>query len=315
MAMQQQTHFEQDSTGTRLRVTRYFNDIPQNVWDAWTQPAMLQQWWAPKPWRAETKSMDFRAGGRWMYVMVGPDNARHCCRADYTEVSPIERFTGIDGFCDEEGNMLPNFPPTTWHNTFSADGEGTVVTVTMEFSSPEALQAILQMGFREGFTMAHENLDALLESRRNRPSGKLMVITYLNFFEQAEEALLRYQQVLGGEFTGKGIQRFGDTPMPPGVPPLSESDKGKVLNAEFTLPGGHVIMATDALASMGHKMEYGMNMHINLVPSSRAETERIFSELSEGGTIRMPLMEMFWGSLFASFVDKYGINWMLNFPI
>jgi uncharacterized glyoxalase superfamily protein PhnB/uncharacterized protein YndB with AHSA1/START domain len=285
------------------------------VWDAWTRPALLQQWWAPKPWRADTKSMNFSVGGSWMYVMVGPDNARHCGRVDYTEVKPNESYAGIDGFCDEEGNMLPEFPRTKWRNTFVAEGTGTLVTVHMEFSSPEALQQILNMGFREGFSIAHENLDALLDARRNRPTSPLMAITYINFFEQTEEALMFYQRILGGELTGKGIQRFGDMPMPPGVPPLSESDKNKVINAEFTLPGGHVVMATDALASMGHKMEYGMNMHINLVPSSRSETERIFRELSEGGTIRMPLMEMFWGSLFASFVDKFGINWMLNFPI
>jgi len=54
-------------------------------------------------------------------------------------------------------------------------------------------------------------------------------------------------------------------------------------------------------------------MHISLEPETRAEADRLFNELSAGGKIDMPMQDMFFGSYFGSFTDKYGINWMVNF--
>ncbi|MEP7205191.1 MAG: VOC family protein, partial [Candidatus Saccharibacteria bacterium] len=64
--------------------------------------------------------------------------------------------------------------------------------------------------------------------------------------------------------------------------------------------------------SMGFNLKPGENMHINLEPDTRAETEMLFTALSEAGTIQMPLSKMFWGGYFGSLTDKFGINWMLN---
>lgn len=77
--------------------------------------------------------------------------------------------------------------------------------------------------------------------------------------------------------------------------------------------GGHVLMATDAPESMDFKMVHGNNMHINVEPESREETDRLFKELSQGGNVTMPLEDMFFGAYYGSLTDKYGINWMLNF--
>ena len=313
-----ETHFEKDQSGTGMTVTRYFDGSPQDVWDAWTKPEILEQWWAPKPWRAESKSQDFREGGNWMYVMVGPDGTRHCGRVDYTLIKPITEYAGLDAFCDEQGNINPEFPRTKWHNTFAPVSNGTTVTVRMEFASAAAMEQMMAMGFKEGFSMAHTNLDAYLNAgfklrAEMKHTNKARVCTYLNFPGTTEEAFLFYQKIFNGEFTGKRLQRFGDASLPEGVPPLSDADKKLILHAELTILGGHVLMATDAPESMGFKMEYGMNMHISVEPETRAETERIFNALAEGGTIRMPLMDMFFGSYFGSLKDKYGINWMLNF--
>ena len=72
-------------------------------------------------------------------------------------------------------------------------------------------------------------------------------------------------------------------------------------------------MGTDAPKEMGFTVEKGNNMHINLEPDSREEADRIFLELSKGGTITMPIADMFWGAYFGSFTDQYGINWMVNY--
>ncbi len=253
-----------------------------------------------------------------MYVMVGPDGSRHCGRVDYTFIKPITDFAGLDAFCDEDGNINGEFPRTTWHNTFTPDGNGTTVTVKMEFASAPAMQQMISMGFEEGFRMAHGNLDAYLEARfklrgEMKRDNKARVVTYLNFPGNTEEAFLFYQKVLRGEFTGKKLTHFSDVQMPEGIPPMSEADQKLILHAELTIMGGHVLMATDAPESMGFKLERGTNMHICLEPETREETDRIFNELPDGGTVTMPLRDMFFGAYFAEFRDKYGINWMLNF--
>jgi PhnB protein len=63
---------------------------------------------------------------------------------------------------------------------------------------------------------------------------------------------------------------------------------------------------------MGFSIAPGNNVFINLEPDTRAETDRLFKALSEGGKIDMPLQEMFWGGYFGSLTDRFGIRWMLN---
>jgi len=137
------------------------------------------------------------------------------------------------------------------------------------------------------------------------------VSSYLNFPNTTEAAFVFYRSVFGGEFSGP-IHRFGDAPPHPGQPPLSATDKNLVLHMELPILGGHVLMGTDAPESMGFKLSQGNNISINLEPDTRVETQRLYAALTEGGQIEMPLQDMFWGALFASFVDRYGIRWMLN---
>ena len=136
------------------------------------------------------------------------------------------------------------------------------------------------------------------------------VSTYLNFPATTEQAFNFYKSVFGGEFGH--IARFGDMPPQPDCPPLSEAQKKLVLHIELPILGGHVLMATDAPESMGFTVKPGNHIHINLEPDTRAETDRIFAALSAGGKVEMPLADMFWGAYFASFTDRFGINWMIN---
>ena len=137
------------------------------------------------------------------------------------------------------------------------------------------------------------------------------VSSYLNFPRTTEEAFVFYKGVFGGEFNGP-IHRFADIPPAPGQPAMAEADKQLVMHIELPILAGHVLMGTDAPESMGFRMASGNNMYINLEPDTRAETERLFNGLSAGGKVEMPLQDMFWGAYFASFSDRYGINWMLN---
>lgn len=137
------------------------------------------------------------------------------------------------------------------------------------------------------------------------------VSTYLNFANRTEEAFGFYRSVFGGDFNGP-IHRFSDAPAAPGQPPLSAEDGQLVLHVELSILGGHVLMGTDAPASMGFKVVEGNNVHINLEPDTRAEADRLFTALAEGGHIEMPIQDMFWGAYFGSLTDRFGIRWMVN---
>ena len=135
--------------------------------------------------------------------------------------------------------------------------------------------------------------------------------TYLNFMGNTEEAFLFYKSVFKTEFAVP-IARIGDMPAGPGMPELSEAEKKMVMHVELPIVGGHSLMGTDALESMGHTLTFGNNVSINLEPDTRAETERLFKGLGAGGKVTMELQDMFWGAYFGTLVDKFGVLWMFN---
>ena len=137
------------------------------------------------------------------------------------------------------------------------------------------------------------------------------VSTYLNFVRSTEEAFNFYKTVFGTEYVGQ-FMRFGDAPPMPGQPPLSDADKKLVMHCSLPILGGHMIMGTDAPESMGFNLKQGNNVYINLEPDTRAETDRLFNALGEGGTIEMALAEQFWGDYYGSLKDRFGVQWMFN---
>ncbi|GAB4126863.1 MAG: VOC family protein [Sideroxydans sp.] len=134
---------------------------------------------------------------------------------------------------------------------------------------------------------------------------------YLNFTRNTEAAFNFYRTVFKTEYSAP-ILRMGDVPGAPDQPPLSEADKKLVMHVALPLLGGVELMGTDAPETMGFKLSRGNNVHINLQPDTRAEAERLFNALSAGGTIEMPLTDMFWGAYFGSLTDKFGVQWMVN---
>jgi PhnB protein len=301
-----------------IHVQREFAADLDLVWDAWTKPELLDQWWAPKPFRARTKSMDFREGGSWLYAMVSPENVEHWCRADYKKIDLKKSFSALDGFCDAAGTINTDFPRSNWSNIFTAGATTTTVSITVKYNTLADLEKIISMGMKEGFTMALENLDQYLEAQfklRNelKTDNTARVCTYLNFPGNTEEAFLFYRSVFRTKFGGTGIQRFGDLPADANHPPVADVIKKMILHIELPITGNHILMGTDAPKEMGFTLTQGNNMHICIEPSTREEAKRIFDELSAGGNVTMPLQDMFFGAYFGEFTDKFGINWMVNY--
>lgn len=137
------------------------------------------------------------------------------------------------------------------------------------------------------------------------------VSTYLNFARSTEAAFLFYKTVFGTDFIGP-IGRWRDMPPDPATAPLPDADLDLVMHVELPILGGHVLMGTDAPSSAGFSVTQGNNVHILLEPDTRAETDRLFAALAEGGQIEMPLQEMFWGGYYGSLADRFGVRWMFN---
>ena len=163
MSQNKQTIITKDAANKKLVVVREFDAPVDQVWDAWTQSELLDQWWAPKPYTARTKSLDFREGGSWLYYMEGPDAQKIWCRVDYHKIVPQKQFEGEDVFCDENGMPNNMAPGMHWNCEFSPCGNGTKVRVEISFASEADMEKIIEMGFKEGFTAAHGNLDEILE--------------------------------------------------------------------------------------------------------------------------------------------------------
>ncbi len=140
------------------------------------------------------------------------------------------------------------------------------------------------------------------------------VSTYLNFDGTCEEAFAFYKDVFGREYSAP-LQRMGDIPAPPGAPSLPPEEANRVMHVALPTVGGHELMGTDILPSMGHTLTHGNAMSINLELDDEDTLREAYARLSEGGTDCVEPRAEFWGQLFATCADRYGIRWMLVAPL
>ena len=130
------------------------------VWDAFTKKELLDQWWAPKPFKSKTKQMDFREGGMRFYAMVGPEGQEHWAIQKYKSITPKSNFTYLNAFADKDAN--PDLPGSDWDLSFSEQNGKTTVNIVIVNDSLERLEQMIEMGFKEGFTAALQQLEAVL---------------------------------------------------------------------------------------------------------------------------------------------------------
>lgn len=133
---------------------------------------------------------------------------------------------------------------------------------------------------------------------------------YLIFNGNCEEAFLFYQSVFGGEFPYVG--KFSDMPAGDTNPTLSEEDANKIMHISLPIGKDSVLMGSDSNSASG-EVVFGGNISISINTESKEEADRLFNGLSAGGNPFMPMNKTFWGAYFGMFVDKFGINWMVNF--
>lgn len=131
---------------------------------------------------------------------------------------------------------------------------------------------------------------------------------YINFNGNAEEAFGFYQSVFGGEFSS--VVRFKDLEGPEFQ--VSEHDADKIMRIVLPI-GGNTLIANDVPESLGPVNEHENRSKIAITAQTKAEADTLFNGLSEGGAVEMPMAESPWGTYFAMFRDKYGIEWTVEF--
>ena len=145
-----------------VSITKEFDAPGDLVWDAYTRPELLDQWWAPKPFSSRTKVMEFREGGKRFYAMVSPEGQERWVLQEYKSITPKTNFKLFNAFADENEN--PQLPGSDWDFNFIGQNGTTKVHISIYNESLERLERMIEFGFREGTIAQLENLEELLAS-------------------------------------------------------------------------------------------------------------------------------------------------------
>jgi uncharacterized protein YndB with AHSA1/START domain len=155
-----------DTDTCTLTLTAEFAATPQQVWQMWANPRLLERWWGPPTYPATVVEHDLTPGGRVSYYMTGPEGDRHGGWWRVTNADPPHRLQFEDGFADGDGAPDLSMPTTTAEVTIEAADAGTTrMTLLSRFPSREALEQMAAMGMVEGLTGAVSQIDALLREQ------------------------------------------------------------------------------------------------------------------------------------------------------
>src|SRR5260221_2257070 len=199
-------------------MSRLLNAPVNLVWEVWTNPEHIKNWWGPDGFTNTIHLMDFKPGGEWDFTMHGPDGADFKNKSVFKEIIKHKKivYEHVSG---------PKFLATI---EFDAQGEKTHLKWHMLFESKEQFEQVVKTfkadeGLKQNIDKLSHYLQSQITIRKQlKTTNMARVSTYLNFPGNTEEAFLFYKTVFGSEFHGDGIQRFGDITSPEGMPPLSD---------------------------------------------------------------------------------------------
>jgi uncharacterized protein YndB with AHSA1/START domain len=158
--------FSVNKESKTVHIVREFNAGLELVWKAWTTAELLDKWWAPKPMVTKTKFMNFETGGRRFFAMVSPEGQERWFLQKFTSVSPKTNFKAYNTFADKDEN--PELPGSDWDHNFSEQNGITKVSITILNESRERMEKMIEMGFKEGFTMGLQQLEELLLTLKDK---------------------------------------------------------------------------------------------------------------------------------------------------
>lgn len=169
------------SDPTRLTLTA-IGDFPvpvNRLWQAWTDPRQLEQFWGPSAWPATFTRHEVRVGGRSEYAMTGPNGEVSRGFWTFLSVEPADHFEVRDGFLTDDGRENTELPGTHMRITFESTPTGSRFVAVSTFGSLEAMETLVAMGMVEGLRCALSQLDDLLADLRDA-AGELTTLELLD---------------------------------------------------------------------------------------------------------------------------------------
>jgi uncharacterized protein YndB with AHSA1/START domain len=154
-----------DKSTKTVNIDMEFDAELSLVWDAFTKPEILDQWWAPKPLFCKSRVMDFKVGGRRHYAMILPDGTEKWAVRKYTSITPKSNFKYFNAFADKDENL--QLPGSDWDHTFTEENGRTKVHIVIVNESLERMESILE-GFKIGMSKTFENLTELLDTLKKK---------------------------------------------------------------------------------------------------------------------------------------------------
>lgn len=145
-----------------LTIRREFEAERQLVWDCYTKQELLDQWFAPKPLKTKTKSMDFRNGGHWHYAMIDLEGNEYWGYTEYNNINPIDSYETLDAFANDKGEINHDLPKAKWFVSFTDKAENALVETIVQYNSLTDLEAVINMGLQQGMMSTLEKLDELI---------------------------------------------------------------------------------------------------------------------------------------------------------
>lgn len=143
-----------------LTITRTFNAPRERVWQAWTDPTQIAQWFGPEGFTTRVEKLDLRPGGSWHYVMIDQDGKEYPAVGTFTEVIPPEKLVTTDEFGDEDqSDGLKGIVVTV---LFEEQGDTTLMTLHIVHRSAEDMEKHRKMGVLEGWGSSFNKMDKLL---------------------------------------------------------------------------------------------------------------------------------------------------------
>ncbi len=136
----------------------------------------------------------------------------------------------------------------------------------------------------------------------------MAINTYLTFEDNCREAFEFYRSVFGGEFTY--ISTFREGPEEMKEMEIPEDHLDRIMHVSLPI-GNSVLMGSDSTSSFSPPLAVGNNFSLSFEAESKEHADAVFAELSDGGTVNMPMADAFWGAYFGAFTDKFGINWQV----
>lgn len=124
------------SNPNEISITRVYDAPVQIVWNAWTDPAQVAQWWGPRGFTLTSHHKELRPGGIWHYTMHGPDGVNYPNKTVYHEVEECKKLVYDHGGYDDRP---PLFRVTV---RFSASGDKTIMEMTMTLPLPEEAESM-----------------------------------------------------------------------------------------------------------------------------------------------------------------------------